>query len=237
MMKKERWQALITALSNPDEVEKAVQACLALAEEADPEDIPRLYQLLESDDSFFRECAADPLARLAGIQALPALMNALTKGREEGHDNDGLCTIVGDLLQRHPKKAFPLLSEMLQSSQAAERENAAWGWGYIAANAPAAPLISALRDSSPHVRANAAGSLASYPEHPRGIPALLTLLNDPNPQVRISCIAALRYVGGKEVIPALEEKLADPSDRVRRFAQTALEKIKPTSGRSNTLTG
>ncbi len=225
-MKKERWQALIAAISNLDDVEKAVQACLALAEEADPEDIPRLHKLLDADDFFIRECAADPLSRLAGIQALPALMNALTKGRAEGHDNDGLCTILGDLLQRHPHEALPLLSEMLQSSQAAQRGNAAWGWGYIAEYAPADPLISALSDPSPRVRASAAGSLASYPEHPRIIPALLPLLRDQDPQVRISTIAALGCVGDKEVIPSLAEKLNDPSEHVRGFAEDALQRIK-----------
>lgn len=114
---KTRWQHLIDDLRNSKDVDLAFRASQFISEYADESCVPDLYALLQDENFYIRETAADPLARLEGINALPALFMMLTRGEEDGHDNDGICEIIGSLIESDKKEALPLLLEMLKSPQ------------------------------------------------------------------------------------------------------------------------
>src|SRR5258708_319566 len=88
----QEWNDLLAILRDPDpEEEEEEDAGERLRATTDPSRIPDLYVLLrEKDNVWVRELAAEPLARLEGIRALPALLEAQHLGRQERHDNDGL---------------------------------------------------------------------------------------------------------------------------------------------------
>ncbi len=224
-MDQKRWQELLRAIKNEVDIDAAVEACFALRDEAEPEDLPRLYELIQSDDGFIRECAAaEPLAKLAGADALPALLNALTRGRNQGMDNDGLCSIIMELLHAFPQESSQLLQKDITSTNNDLRQNAAWAWGSLAEHLSPKPLINALADPEPDVRTAAAGSLSSFDQDPAVIKALLPLLQDEDEQVRISTVVSLGYLGDKTAIPALQDALSGASAHIRPFILEALKK-------------
>lgn len=190
-----QWADLLAALQDVDDVDNAVQAALMIADLADKTHLSDLQRLVQSADFFVRESAAIPLARLQGVAALPLLFDAFTLGRQQGCDNDGLCTALSDVLLGYPAEAKPLLLTMLTDRSPDVRENAAWALGYIAAQILAEPLLAALQDENPRVRASAAGSLGSFKSE-EVVAALLPHLEDADEQVRVSTAAALRYIRG-----------------------------------------
>jgi len=81
----------------------------------------------------------------------------------------------------------------------------------------------------PDIRKGAAyvlGNLALDPD--RVVPVLISLSADENEDLRVSAMDGLSHFGSKsaQVIPALETMLGDRSDRIRRVAQMALDKIR-----------
>src|SRR5437879_8945327 len=95
------WNSLLAILRGDLELEEedVLAAAERLTATADPSRIPDLYVFLREKGNFWlRELAAEPLARLEGIRALPALFKAQQLGRQERHDNDGLDTILVVLL-------------------------------------------------------------------------------------------------------------------------------------------
>jgi HEAT repeat protein len=206
------WERLLADLCSPDvEVNQAVAAVEQLDRLAEPSDVPRLRELLRQGKNFFvREAAATPLARLEGARALPWLFEAKGAGEREGHDNDGLCFTIMELLQGHPEEVSPLLLEMLGGQKPQDRRNAAWASGFLPAAIAAEPLLAAVRDSSPGVRSAAVGSLASIKRDERVLRVLLGALQDPDEGVRISSAASLGYFGDQRAVPALRDALRDP---------------------------
>jgi N-sulfoglucosamine sulfohydrolase len=87
-----------------------------------------------------------------------------------------------------------------------------------------------LKDAHPAVRYWAVVGLHANCRYPLDIslarPALLTLLADPAPVVRVAAAHALCTWGDeKRAVPVLVEALKDPTDKVRLFAVIALDKI------------
>lgn len=81
------------------------------------------------------------------------------------------------------------------------------------------PLIEALRDPEPMVRAAAARSLAVIgPEASRAVPALMQALDDRDDRVRIAAARALGQIGpaAREAVPALLEVLRTEAVRQQR---------------------
>ena len=54
---------------------------------------------------------------------------------------------------------------------------------------------------------------------------LIQALNDKTNYVRRDIVRALRYLGDKDAIPAITERLDDPDEDVRRCAKIALDRI------------
>jgi HEAT repeat protein len=224
------WTRLIgDLLSYTDDVNRAVSATTALGEAADESRLPELERLFRSGDYFLREVLGDPLARIKGLDALPLLLEGLTRGLREGHDHDGLVATITDLIQSHPSEAVPVLMRMLNSPSDEDRENAAWLLGFASTVAPSEPLIEALKDPSARVRANAVGSLGSFKDHPGVLERMLPLLRDSDEQVRVETASALGYFGDRRAEPQLREALRDPSERVRNFAKHALKQLRARS--------
>lgn len=102
---------------------------------------------------------------------------------------------------------FPLLTNALSGGIPAARIEAAGDLRYMLPREQAvSPLLRALRDPLPGVRANAAGSLGFLGRHPHSVvPALLACLGDIDLSVRTSAVQALGWFGpsAHSAIPSL----------------------------------
>lgn len=219
-----KWERILADLRTEGDVDRIVRASEQLDAVADQSHISDLYRLIQDDDWFIREAAAVPLARLEGAHALPLLFHALTRGQQQGQDNDDLSTTIVSVLEEHRHACAPLLLSMLADPDPAKRAHAAWGLGWQPPEVACVPLLTALCDPDANVRGAAAGSLDSCKDD--GITdALLPLLYDSDEQVRVDVAAALGYRGDTRAIPALQTVLHDPSQRVRSFAEYSLERL------------
>jgi HEAT repeat protein len=220
------WVQLIRDLHG-ENVDRAVHACEEISETADETDIPELYSLLEDDSFFIREAAAFPLTRLEGVRALPALFRAFTRGIQDGHDNDGMCVAIGDLLEENQQAALPLLENMLLDEDKDVRANAAWALGYVAEQISPGILLSLLENESDlEVRLATIGSLDSFNGYPEVVDKLISLLSEANEQVLIAAISSLGYLGDKRAIAPLKiilQKTA--SSEIRRFAKYSIKQL------------
>lgn len=190
------WDQILIDLGGLD-AERALRAVRLLRETADDCDVPRLRDLvLNGEDFFHREVAAAPLARLEGAQCLPLLFEAMLKGEREGHDNDSLCFVITELFESQPNEAAPLLLDMIDRTNSDDRKNAAWGLGWMTAETAKEPLLRAIEDKSPEVRAAAAGSLGHprFKEHPEVLEALVKVLTDSDELVRTCAASAIGYL-------------------------------------------
>jgi HEAT repeat protein len=224
------WKAAVNDLTTSDDVDRLVAAYTRIADEADESHLRGLYILIEDESFYTREAAAEALARLEGLRALPQLLQALTRGKQDGHDNDGLSTTIVGVLEAYPEKSHALLLPMLQNLSDDVRSNAAWSLGFVIEGKSPTLLLNALQDPSPKVRSAAAGSLGA--SDPEVVDTLMQMLADEDEQVRVTAAAKLGYLGNPRAIPALQDLLNDKSERVRRFANYALENLsKPPSNR------
>jgi HEAT repeat protein len=220
------WDVIMTELHQFDDVDVAVAAVFKLDEAADESWLPRLHHLLAHGENFFvREAAAEPIARLEGIRALPQLLHALELGSKEGHDNDGLGSIVTNLVYSHPQETAAQLLEMIGDPADRRRSQAAWLWGYVHEYVSLEPLLELARDPNARVRSAAVGSLSSFNERADVVPALLKALTDDDEQVRVKAASGLGYLGDQRAVPELHRALHDPAERVRLFAGIGLEKL------------
>ncbi len=188
--------------------------------------IPQLKTLLQDDECFIRECAAEPYARLMGMKALPLLLQAQIRGNEDGCDNDTLDAIITDLVEHHKSEVASQLPEMLENDNSKTREQAAWLSGYVASEIEPICLLNALQDENPEVRMAAAGSLASFPGNSDVFESLIEALSDPDEQVRCCVVDAFGYLGDSRALPALQVKLQDSSKEVRLFAKDSIAMIR-----------
>jgi HEAT repeat protein len=225
-MQQQSWGQLISNLRNNEgDIRHADEAREAISRIADESHVADLYALLQDTDFVIREAAAIPLARLEGVKALPALFLALTRGFQEGCDNDGLSSTVTDLLEAHKSTAAPILLEMLSAADSETRDNAAWALGFISSEITATPLLAALSDVATSVRSSAAGSLASFKNDPRVPEALLKSLLDGDEQVRISAASALGDIGDQRAIGPLKTMLKRCDRKSRPIVEHALEQL------------
>ena len=220
------WHRILENLRSTDDVDFE-EACGALDQAADESRLPDLYRLLTEKENFCaREAAVVPVVRLAGLRALPQLLDALRLGEQEGHDNDGPAALVADLVQESPAEAAPVLLTMLRAEDPARRAHAAWLLGFAIPAATVEPLVTALSaDRSAEVRAAAAGALSSFEGSEDATNSLVRALDDAAEQVRISAASSLGYLGDVRAVPRLRVALEDPAAGVRASAKYALEQL------------
>jgi len=214
-----------------ESINRYVAACFALDKEADRSRLPQLYRLLKSQGEYENhicEAAAVPIARLDGLRALPRLLDAHRVGAKHGHDNDGLNTVITDLVWHKWRTASPILLKMLCSRSAERRADAAWLMDFAAQKSVPAPkqLLNALRDRNSEVRQMAAHSLGSFAPRRKVRDALLKALSDKDERVRAGAASALANYGKwPEVVEAIDHGLSDGHDEVRAMSAGALGDI------------
>jgi HEAT repeat protein len=220
------WSQLIQDLRS-ENIERAVRASEEISETANKTNISDLYSLLEDDSFFIREAAAFPLIRLEGVTALPALFRALSRGIQDGHDNDGMCAALSDLLDQNQPEVLPLLQNMLLDEDENVRANAAWAFGFIAAQVSPAILLDLLdNEHKLEVRLAAIDSLGSFVGYSEVVDKLISLLGEANEQVVIRAVSSLGYLGDKRAIPLVNGLLHKSSNsRVREFAASTIKRL------------
>ncbi|WP_140637476.1 hypothetical protein [Methylibium rhizosphaerae] len=131
-MEEARWSTIVESLVSRD-VDACVDAAARLHAEATVDDVPRLLELLQSDDFFVREAAAWPLAELAGASVLGQLFAAYQRGFDEGHDNDGFTAALLEIPALYPAQSRQTLQRLVESREEPAKGHAAWLLTFCAA--------------------------------------------------------------------------------------------------------
>jgi HEAT repeat protein len=219
------WSQLIQELQS-DDVDLSIRACEIISKVADQTKVPELYALLQDESFFVREAVAEPLARLEGVSALPALFSAYTQGFQDRHDNDGLSFTIVELLKTFPKEIAPILIEMLKDTDAEVRANAAWASGFVASFIDPDMLMSMLSSETDlNVKTSLIGSLSSFKNNSKVVDTLIRMLKDEDEQILITTISSLGYLGDKRAIFPINEICNKSTKNVIEFAKDALEKL------------
>lgn len=226
-----RLNELIESIMDYEDVDKAVLAMEALEREARPEWRDTLYQALQvKDQFFFREGVAPAVVRLDGVRALPRLLAALRLGAAEGHDNDGLVGTIWDLTDEHKSEVAEILLLMAASTDAGERESAAWLLGSVHDQVQPEVLIKLAADPVSDVRRSAFGSLSSFKGNEAVFECLVRGLHDPETSVVVAAAGAMGHFGDPRALPllkALKTRLPAQSHWIFETSIERLQKPQP----------
>ena len=175
---------------------------------------------VKDEDADVRGAALRALGRIRDPAAIPELIEAL------GTPEASLPQRIAEILVRFDAAAVgPLCRELRNRESEVRRMWAAEILGWLGNAEAGIPLIDALGDVNPEVRAKSAGALGKLSES-RAIDRLLEmLLSDPIPFVRTRVAQALGAIGNPRVIDHLVQVLKDPEWWVRIRAIEALEQI------------
>jgi HEAT repeat protein len=177
-------------------------------------------QDVKDEDADVRGAALRALGRIQDAAVIPELIEAL------GTPEASLPQRISEILVRFGDAAVgPLCRELRNQESEARRMWSAEILGWLGNAEAVIPLIDALGDVNPEVRAKSAGALGKLSES-RAIDHLLEmLLSDPIPFVRTRVAQALGAIGNPRVIDHLVKVLKDPEWWVRIRAIEALEQI------------
>jgi hypothetical protein len=91
-------------------------------------DLPVLISAMQSEQSDFwlRELLSEPIAQIGGCNYLPILFDALQKGEDEGHDNDGFCFHVTEMAASDPISCRVKLEAMIAAPGHKHKDKAEW---------------------------------------------------------------------------------------------------------------
>jgi len=167
-----------------------------------------------------RGAALRALGRIRTPPPIPELIEAL------GTPEASLPQRIAEILVRFDARCRGSLCRELRNRESEVRRMwAAEILGWLGNAEAGIPLIDALGDVNPEVRAKSAGALGKLSES-RAIDRLLEmLLSDPIPFVRTRVAQALGAIGNPRVIDHLVQVLKDPEWWVRIRAIEALEQI------------
>jgi len=169
-----------------------------------PADIELSLTLLRDLDPGVRFAAAQKLAELGDVRALPALKEALNGS---GADSIAAYGLLSKLEQNVPEPAA-LRSALAVDHPVPERMSAIEAMAHMPAALAVPLLLQAARDPEPLVRrlcAEVAAELPEQPHGPPGFPVLRFLLGDRNLLVRNRAKALLSRVGLKSAPPPLQK--------------------------------
>ena len=179
-----------------------------------------IAQLDNRDPQVRNQAKASLIA--AGIQAVPALVKALeddsVPGREKALGAREVLVVLGE-------PAIPLLTLALADDKPLRRDRAVAVLRMLGSKA-VGPLIAALSDASPGIKAGAADALG-YLNDERVVEPLMTILRDPqtNPQLRKTAVTALGRFKPASAIPALIAMLLDGDQKIRWIARDTLREM------------
>ncbi len=210
--------------------------------------LPLLIESLKDKDKAVRSSAIWVLGEIGDPQAVPALIEALKESYwdlykatvdlfslrsapeevEEQvmlvkHFIRELRSSVGEALRKIGKPAVIALMELIQDSDWAVREDAAWLLGMIGDCQAVPTLIKALYDTRSCVRKTAASALVQIGNP--AVSALIDALKDSNEDVRQKAAEALGEIKAPQAVPALIEMLKDRNRNVRCWSAWALGMI------------
>lgn len=170
-------------------------AAWALGGLGDPRAVPALVEALGDTDWNIRAVAAKALGQLADLRAVEPLIAALHD------DTTGVWTAAVDSLAKlsDPRAAGPLVSLLGETHDYDwphySKHHSAVMAALLGIGAPCVdPLIGALADENAYARGEAARALGEIGD-PRAAPALVPLLHDKYPAVRLSAASALGRLG------------------------------------------
>jgi HEAT repeat protein len=130
-----------------------------------------------------------------------------------------------DSLRNRGVTSWADVAAVLKDRSAGEsRMTACWLLGRWSDEAALGPLVAALHDPDPRIRAEAAKSLGTL-DNPRAVPDLIAVLQaDADADARLSAAYALGPLGDRRAVGPLLAKLADTGEesRVRGFVAEAL---------------
>ena len=213
----------IDTLRNHRSWERRAMAAERLGQIGSPRAVFPLLKTIrdaKDEDDDVRGAALRALGRIRDPAAIPELIEAL------GTPEAALPQRIAEILVRFGNAAvIPLCAEVRNPDSEVRRMWAAEVLGWLGDREAAIPLIDALGDVNPEVRAKAAGALGKLAEA-RAIDRLLEmLLSDPIPFVRTRVAQALGAIGHPRVVDHLVQVLRDPEWWVRIRAIEALEQI------------
>lgn len=229
-MANEAWASLLADLKSQDEA-TYLEANRQLAKLRDPNRLGALKALLQSDDFLVRESAAEALCRMAGPEVIPSLLAALHQGSREGHDNDGLGSVILDRVWGDEQRCAQWVIAGFQANPASpDLEQFLWLAGFLEEDISHTLLIPFLEHAAPSIRATTAGALGGHVGVPNLWSRLLPLLSYPDEQVRASTLSTLGALQDIRALSHLEKACEDPSERIRLLARSALQRLLRETG-------
>lgn len=185
-----------------------------------PADAELSLTLLRDSDAGVRFAAAQKLAELGDVRALPTLKEAL-KGA--GADSIAAYGLLSKFEQNVPEPAA-LRSALTADHPVPERMAAIEAMAHMPAALAVPLLLQAARDPEPLVRRLCAEVAAELPEQPRGppgFPVLRFLLGDRNPLVRNRAKALLSRVSLPSAPPPSQKDRTAPAQASRADAESS----------------
>ena len=193
--------APIIAALQDDVAEVRATAARALGALGGAAVLAPLRAALRDPDPGPREQAAWALGQLRDRESLDPLLAALG-------DDDGTVRYAAQralaLIDAGQERAVRPLLDALRRGGEYDGPSLAVALGMVGGSA-VLPLIEALRDPLPHVRAAAATALV-WPKDSRAIAPLQAALADPEDVVRVAAMFSLRHLAGGSAVPRTREE-------------------------------
>ncbi len=227
------WDTIRANLVSNDNTKRNV-AHWFMQGDADASYLPLLHEIMLKEDLYGASfSAAAGIARLESLQQYRYLIETMADAyaQSAGEHSAPLDVFIDALIEvsnDHPIYVVNELTTLLQSERATVRALAAFLFGNSEATDPA-PLLAALNDPDPMVRLNAITATSAFPSNPSVVPALLTLLQDENEDVRVMVAYVLADIGDPQTLPALQHTAKEDSSKaVRNAAKHATRRIRGT---------
>ena len=216
----QKLETLNPMASSPGEADRypvRQAAAKALGLIANPQAVPALIAALEDSESKVCQEAAEALGRIRDPKAVPSLAGLLNS-----HDDDLREKAIGALVQIGPPSINQLIG-VLQLSPFYSRQAATKALGLIGDARAVDPLLAALKDPDYSVRRDAVTALANLGAKAEA--QLISVLGDPNLEVREAAAITLGKIKDPRAIEPLKTVAQDEEPRVREAAWKALAQI------------
>lgn len=213
-------ETLIQSLSHQN-FKIRVRLCEILKEARHPRALESLLDLSQKDLEWpVRLKALEALIALGNEKVIPIILKAL---REEGESTkEALLVAMTRLSPSLLISMIPDLIPLLHDTNLEVRLKAVSLIGLIPADGVILPLLTSLKDSSPHVREEAAASLGQFSGSEAFVQEMVDALKDPEFKVRLAVVRSLGKIRNPCAIPALARSFEWADNESREEIATAL---------------
>jgi HEAT repeat protein len=184
---------------------------------------PLMVLLVNDEDAYVRQVAAEALGEIGDIKAVEVLIAKLTDPVPDVREMTAWA--LGKLAD--PRAIQPLILALGSHEKVEVRDNAEWAleqFGEVAVKA----LVDALRDSDEMRSARAAYVLGQIRDL-QAFDPLIEMLDSKNPLLRGHAIGALAEIGDPRAIELLTKLVNDPVEWVRKTVVNALQSLQNSS--------